>query len=138
MIIEETCTMNFKSDPTSITGIEPLVQEVFEKYDISHDYFGNVLVALTEAMNNAIQHGNVFDPCKQVKVSYKLMHPMLYFTICDEGKGFNPDTIPDPTDPENLEKPNGRGVFLMRRLADEVLFEQNGSKVSLGFNIFLA
>ncbi|MBW7936778.1 MAG: hypothetical protein H3C71_06525 [Flavobacteriales bacterium] len=47
--------MNFKSDPTSITGIEPLVQEVFEKYDISHDYFGNVLVALTEAMNNAIR-----------------------------------------------------------------------------------
>lgn len=135
MIIEETNTMKMTSEPQSISLIEPIVIEVFERYEISKDICGNVLVALTEAMNNAIQHGNAFDSSKSVCLSYNMCNSMLYFTVCDEGQGFNPEVIPDPTDPQNIDKPNGRGVFLMRRLADEVEFEKNGAMVRLGFRI---
>lgn len=133
--IEDTVTMNFASEPQNISLIEPLVSSIFEKYPISNDLFGNILVAVTEATNNAIQHGNQRDPNKQVYISYTVGEEMINFIIQDEGKGFNPDNIPDPTDPENIEKPNGRGVFLMRRLADYVTFEKNGTKVCLGFKL---
>jgi serine/threonine-protein kinase RsbW len=133
--IEETVTINFSSDPKNISLIEPLVASVFEKYSISNEIFGNMLVAITEATNNAIMHGNQRDPSKKVLISYTVDSEMIYFSIQDEGMGFNPDILPDPTDPENIEKPNGRGVFLMKRLADHVLFENNGSKVCLGFKL---
>jgi len=133
--IEETVTMNFASDPQNISLIEPLVTSVFEKHSISNDVFGNMLVAITEATNNAIQHGNQRDPNKQVHISYTVDSEMIHFTIQDEGAGFNPDSLPDPTDPENIEKPHGRGVFLMKRLADHVTFEENGTRVCLGFKL---
>ncbi|MCX7744948.1 MAG: ATP-binding protein [Flavobacteriales bacterium] len=133
--IEEKDTMNFSSEPHNIALIEPLVTSVLEKYSISNEIFGNVLVAITEATNNAIQHGNKQDPKKKVHISYTVDNEMIRFTIQDEGQGFNPDVLPDPTDPENIEKPHGRGVFLMRRLADSISFEENGTRVCLGFKI---
>lgn len=133
--IEETVSMNFGSEPQNISLIEPLVSSIFEKYAISNNLFGNVLVAVTEATNNAIHHGNKLDPKKQVRISYTVDEEMIRFIIQDEGTGFNPENIPDPTDPENIEKSNGRGVFLMRRLADFVAFEDNGTKVCLGFKL---
>ncbi len=133
--IEETVVMNITSEPQNISLIEPFVSSVFEKHPISNDVFGNVLVAITEATNNAIQHGNQNDPNKMVHISYTVDSEMIHFTIQDEGSGFNPDILPDPTDPENIEKPHGRGVFLMKRLADRVTFEENGTKVCLGFKL---
>jgi serine/threonine-protein kinase RsbW len=133
--IEEKDTMYFSSEPQNIALIEPLVTSVLEKHAISDDIFGNVLVAITEATNNAIQHGNKLDPKKKVHISYSVDADMIRFTIQDEGQGFNPDILPDPTDPENIEKPHGRGVFLMKRLADTVSFEENGTRVCLGFKI---
>lgn len=133
--IEEKDTMFFSSEPKNIALIEPLVTSVLEKHAISDDIYGNVLVAITEATNNAIQHGNKYDPKKKVHISYSVDSDMIRFIIQDEGQGFNPDILPDPTDPENIEKPHGRGVFLMKRLADTVSFEENGTRVCLGFKI---
>lgn len=133
--IEEKDTMYISSEPQNIALIEPLVVSVLEKHAISNDIFGNVLVAITEATNNAIQHGNKLDPNKKVQISYSVDEDMIRFTIQDEGQGFNPDILPDPTDPENIEKPHGRGVFLMKRLADVISFEENGTRVCLGFKI---
>lgn len=135
MTLEETNIVILTSDTRSISHIEPLVCTVFESNRINYDHFGNVLVALTEATNNAIQHGNRCNPEKSVEISYNCGSNMLYFMVRDEGCGFDPENLPDPTDPENLETPNGRGVFLMRRLADSVVFENNGTKVILGFKI---
>lgn len=135
MIVEEANTLVLTSDTRNISHVEPLVSLVFESNKINFDLFGNVLVALTEATNNAIMHGNRCNPDKCVTISYMMGNEMLFFTICDEGCGFDPDTLPDPTDPQNLENPNGRGVFLMRKLADRVEFEDNGAKVVLGFKV---
>jgi serine/threonine-protein kinase RsbW len=92
-----------------------------------------MLIAVTEAVNNAIVHGNKNDPEKYVRIGFESDEEQLVFSITDEGQGFDYTNLPDPTDPENIEKVSGRGVFLMSNLSDFIRFEQNGAKVLLGF-----
>lgn len=126
--------ISFPSETENIRIIENLIERVFAEYKISEEFYGNVLISLTEAVNNAIVHGNKLDPGKQVQVRFKVEDKSLCFQIEDEGPGFDYDHLPDPTAPENLEKPNGRGVFLMRNLADKCEFLEDGKIVSLQFN----
>jgi serine/threonine-protein kinase RsbW len=113
--------------------VEKFIDNVCEENKINQDFYGNILIALTEAVNNAIFHGNNNDPQKKVTVAYKQSNEGIWFSVEDQGKGFNYDALPDPTDPENIEKPNGRGVFLMKHLADKVEFYNDGRKVELQF-----
>ena len=85
--------------------------------------------------HNAIKHGNQNITSKNVSISLLLNESQLKFRIEDEGKGFDYHNLPDPTAPENIEKPGGRGIFLMKHLADEVIFSENGSVVELIFYI---
>jgi serine/threonine-protein kinase RsbW len=125
----------FPSVPDNVSIVEKLINEICAAYTISEDYYGNILVAVTEAVNNAIIHGNKLDPGKKVHVSFNADNQSLSFLVTDEGPGFDHSTLPDPTNPENLEKPNGRGVFLMRHLADKVEFADQGRTVQLDFII---
>jgi serine/threonine-protein kinase RsbW len=111
------------------------VHLLFDKYGIDPELYPNILISLTEAVNNAIQHGNQNDVSKVVSVSCDKVQTVLYCEISDEGPGFDPNALPDPTAPENLEKPGGRGVFLMRQLSDRVFYKNNGSTVTLEFNL---
>jgi serine/threonine-protein kinase RsbW len=90
-------------------------------------------VAVTEAVNNAIIHGNKCNPDKKVKVYYEVDGDRIMFSVADEGTGFDYYNLPDPTAPENIEKPSGRGVFLMKHLADQVIFADNGKTVEMYF-----
>ena len=117
----------------SLIQIEAFVDEICEQYDISEDNYGNILIALTEAVNNAITHGNKLNPKKMVSLNMGTREHEVLFTIKDEGKGFDYDNVPDPTLPENIQQLNGRGIFLIRSLADEVSFEENGTKINLKF-----
>jgi serine/threonine-protein kinase RsbW len=90
-----------------------------------------IRLALEEALNNAIKHGNSLDSGKQVRVEYDLNDHRAVFIISDEGKGFNPADVPDPTADENLEKPSGRGIMLMRFFMDEVEYNSNGNQVRM-------
>lgn len=96
---------------------------------------GNVELVLGEAINNALTHGNKGDINKQIQVHISIHNQTLVLTVRDEGVGFNFNAIPDPTLIENREKLTGRGVFLMKSLADLVLFEENGSKVEIHFKL---
>lgn len=127
--------IDFPSKTENITLVERLVDEVCEEYKINEDYYGNILIALTEAVNNAIHHGNNKDSEKMISVSFQpaVQQGRLSFKVADEGPGFDYENLPDPTEPENLEKISGRGVFLMSKLADEIEFHQNGSIVELHF-----
>ncbi len=127
--------LELSSEIHSIRCLESVIQRIFSEHNIPEDFFGSVLVALTEAANNAILHGNRCDPRKKVAIQYHCDGTMLCFEVTDEGKGFDPDSLPDPTDPENLEKPNGRGVFLMRQLADSMEFRNEGREVCLEFRV---
>ena len=133
--MEETSTVELSSQPESLSTVEKIIEEVRTKYNVSEDVFGNMLVAITEAVTNAIYHGNKADPKKKISVSYLLSNHNLSFTVADEGPGFDFYNLPDPTAPENLEKECGRGIFLMKHLTDQLIFSENGRVVELNFRI---
>lgn len=130
-------TISITSEPESINIIENLIEELRTEHNIHEDAFGNILVSVTEAVNNAIQHGNEYNPAKKVTVTYEVEGDNLIFTVQDEGHGFDFYNLPDPTAPENLEKPTGRGVFLMKHLSDQVIFSDNGRCVEMYFKTSL-
>ncbi len=88
-------------------------------------------LTLEEALVNALKHGNRGDPAKQVRARYRLGSDLVMVEIEDEGEGFDPDHLPNPLAPENLEKPSGRGVFLMRHYMTWVRYNERGNCVSL-------
>lgn len=91
----------------------------------------NLRVAVTEALANAVLYGNGSDPQKQVRVEVHLDRTRVILRVADEGGGFNPGQVPDPTRPENLQRPGGRGIFLLYQLMDEVEFNDQGNTVRL-------
>ena len=130
--------LRFDSKPENIAVVERLIDQLSEQHSIIPEHYGNVLIAMTEGVNNAIVHGNKLDPDKSVTVVCAVDDKNLVFRISDEGPGFDFDNLPDPTAPENIEKPHGRGVFLMKHLADECAFEDGGRIVELTFHNVLA
>lgn len=124
-----------QSSLSSISRIEPYVNQIVSDFGINDEIYGNILIALTEAVNNAILHGNKEDKSKKVTINLINNRPekQLVFQISDDGSGFNYTQLPDPTAPENILKLGGRGVFLMRQLSDEVEFMDNGSTVQILF-----
>jgi serine/threonine-protein kinase RsbW len=91
----------------------------------------NFRVSLTEALSNAMLYGNDEDPGKRVRLEVTLGEEEIRVRVTDEGTGFDPEDVPDPTSPANLVKPGGRGLFLMRQLMDEVHFNERGNSVEL-------
>ena len=91
----------------------------------------NFRVGLTEALSNAMMSGNGDDPTKRVRVEVTIKGRRIEARITDQGVGFDPGSVPDPTSPDNLLKSGGRGLFLMRQLCDEVLFNDQGNQVTL-------
>jgi len=90
-----------------------------------------IRLALEEALGNAVKHGNKLNPAKSVEVDCDIDETRAVITITDQGDGFEPDSIPDPRADENLEKPSGRGIMLMRAYMDEVHFSRGGSRVKM-------
>ena len=126
------------SKPENIVQVESFVDTLCAKYRIDDSIYGNMLISITEAVNNAIIHGNEKDANKKVIISHKieLGNPKtLSVKIDDEGKGFDYLNLPDPTAPENLEMIGGRGVFLIKQLADFVIFSDKGESIELQFKI---
>ena len=123
------------SDIKNISEVEKLIDNVCEDLNLSEDIYGNILIAVTEAVNNSIIHGNKNDLSKKVTIEVIQSNNKteVVFTVWDEGEGFDFNNLPDPTAPENIEKPDGRGIFLMKNLSDKVEFFNNGSKVSITF-----
>jgi serine/threonine-protein kinase RsbW len=119
----------------NIRMIESFIDNAREKFQLNDDIYGNIMIAVTEAVNNAIRHGNKGDSAKNVSLALSLQEGMIKFRVEDEGSGFDFHHLPDPTAPENIEKPGGRGIFLMKHLADEVDFSENGKVVELSFYI---
>ena len=128
-----TISIQVPSIMENIRMIESFIDNAKEKFQLDDDIYGNIMIAVTEAVNNAIKHGNTSNKSKNVYLSLFLEDSMFRFVIKDEGAGFNYESLPDPTSPENLEKPGGRGIFLMKHLSDEVEFKDNGRIVELSF-----
>jgi serine/threonine-protein kinase RsbW len=117
----------------NIRMIESFIDNAREKFHLDDDIYGNIMIAVTEAVNNAIKHGSHSDSSRNVNLSLLVDGTTLKFRVEDQGSGFDYMHLPDPTAPENLEKPGGRGIFLMKHLADEVVFLDGGRVVELSF-----
>lgn len=113
--------------------VENAVDEFSNEIGIEQDNYGKILVSIMEAVNNAIVHGNKSDQSKYVEIEIAFEENILRISVSDQGPGFKPKEIPDPTKPENIESLNGRGVFLMSKLADEIEFNDCGNKVTMYF-----
>jgi len=117
----------------NIQIIESFIDNAKEEFEINDDMYGNIMISVTECISNAIVHGNQSDSNKLVHLELQMEPGLLRCSIEDEGNGFDFNQLPDPTDPENLEKTGGRGIFLMKHLSDEVKFEDGGRKTVLSF-----
>lgn len=124
-----------KSKLENMSLVENFIDEVSISLAVVSDLYGNLLISTIEAVTNAIVHGNENNPDKLVHISVDSDGRSVKVKVADEGKGFNVNVVPDPTKPDLIEKPDGRGIFLMKNLADKVKFDKNGSVVTLTFNI---
>jgi len=125
--------LRLKSCPSSISELEPFVANLTEQHNVSNDLFPNILISLTEAVNNAILHGNCSDTSKQVNIKTIVNGKGLFVEVLDEGCGFCHESLPDPTHVDHIETCGGRGVFLIKQLADKVEFSDNGACVKMFF-----
>ncbi|MEE4197646.1 MAG: ATP-binding protein [Bacteroidales bacterium] len=128
-------SISIQSKIENINIIEKLIDEVSEEAKINSEIYGKMLIATVEAVNNSIVHGNKEDETKTVTVTFSINEDIICIFIEDEGPGFNFQKVPDPTIPENIENIHGRGVYLMRHLADHVVFHKNGQKVEIQFDL---
>lgn len=119
----------------NIRIIESFIDNAKDKFNLDDDIYGNIMIAVTESVNNAIVHGNQSDSTKNVALSLNIEDNQVKFIVKDEGEGFDYDNLEDPTAPENLEKIGGRGIFLMKNLCDNIEFKDNGRTVELSFYI---
>jgi len=115
--------------------VESFIDNARDNYNISDDLYGNIMIAVTESVTNAIIHGNKQEREKNVHLSIEALENQIAFEIRDEGTGFDYLNLPDPTSPENLTKPGGRGIFLISNLCDKYKFDQTGSCIKLYFNV---
>lgn len=126
-------TLKLPSNIESISSIENLIDEISIDLALNQELYGNVLISVTEAVNNAIQHGNKYQNELLVTTLVLDESDAFCFSVSDEGSGFDFLNLPDPTAPQNILNEHGRGIFLMKHLADEVEFEEGGKKVTLYF-----
>lgn len=125
--------ISIESKISNIRIIENAIDDATNEIGISKDCYGKILVSTLEAVNNAILHGNEANPEKKVDIEISFELEELMIIVTDEGPGFNPELVPDPTTPENIESVNGRGVFLMSHLADIIKYNDRGNEVTLIF-----
>lgn len=127
-------TVEITSELRNISEVEKLIDRICELKNINEEAYGNMLIAVTEAVNNAVIHGNCFQKDQLVHVAVIEYADKLCFSVKDQGKGFDFTNLPDPTSPENIEKENGRGIFLIKNLADDLVFEDGGTRANIFFN----
>lgn len=127
----ESITIN--SDIEKLRVVETLVDTLSKRLGIPDEVYGKILISTVEAVNNAILHGNKGDTRKMVTVNFTADGNMFDVTVTDQGEGFKYNSLPDPTDPANIENLHGRGVFIMKSLADAIEYNETGNEVKMSF-----
>lgn len=127
--------IELRSNPGNISMIDGFVQKLVEEYKLSPNQYGNILISLTEAVNNAIIHGNSKDESKKVQIQLRRLKDKLAISVSDQGRGFDPSQVSDPRCMENIEECGGRGVLIMRELSDKIQYLNEGRTVEMQFKI---
>lgn len=119
---EETYSIEIESNPNNLITVEEFVNYFAKDIGVNEEKMNGLMLSVTEATTNAIIHANKCDANKLVKISARIDNGKLIITVKDEGVGFDPARIPDPTEPDNLMKDSGRGVYLMRFYMDDLKY----------------
>jgi serine/threonine-protein kinase RsbW len=129
----EQKTLTVASDLSSLEHVNAFAEMLKEWAPLEEGVYMNLMMALNEAACNAILHGNKLNPEKQVQIRATRFTDHLILEIHDQGEGFDPDSLPDPTHEDNLMKSGGRGIFIIRAYADHADFLDNGRLVKMRF-----
>lgn len=125
------------SDPNLIPEVDEFIFDKINPLNLEADTLSNLSLAISEALSNAMVHGNKLDPNKDVTVSIRISRDDLVLSIKDQGEGFDPKSVPDPTIPENILKDSGRGIHIMRSFIDKVFYNFTSEGTELKFIIYL-
>jgi serine/threonine-protein kinase RsbW len=120
-----------RSDQAEARRTQDLIEKQLRSHAFDEREIFCIKLALEEALVNAIKHGNQSDPKKLVHIRFQVDSERFHVRIVDEGKGFNPEDVPNPIEPENLERPCGRGLLLMRHYMSEVTYHPPGNGLSM-------
>ena len=115
--------------------IEKITSSIADTMNLNEEQKDNLAIAVTEAVGNAIVHGNRQDAKKKVTIEFYLKKNKIKVSVKDEGQGFNPDTLSNPLEPENIMKESGRGIFILKSLMDQVNFSEKGTKINFTMKI---
>lgn len=125
----------FPASKETVSKIERLIDEIHQKYDIGNEKYGKISLAVIEAVENGIIHGNKLDPKSYLQLSYRINDREVGFVIRDQGAGFDHSAVEDPTAIKMKVKEKGRGIYIMKILADEISFNNIGNEVELKFKL---
>lgn len=125
--------LTLESNPIQISKLEDLTAKIISRFDINPEKYAAILICLTEAVSNAIVHGNQYDNSKKISINVSTNDALISLQVCDEGAGFDYTQLPDPTIPENIEAPRGRGIFVIKALCDSCNFQDPGNKIEMDF-----
>lgn len=134
-LTSDSLEMVLETDFSSLEQVVDQTESFLETRLDDEDLIYRVVLLATEAVTNAIEHGNGLDPAKSVYYRLEVREKVVELVVEDEGGGFDPDKTDDPTESKNLFREGGRGLLFMREIADEVLFEKNGRLVRLIFHV---
>jgi serine/threonine-protein kinase RsbW len=119
------------SDTAEARRVQEQIERLLKIHQFGEREVFGIRLAVEEALVNAIKHGNQMDPSRKVRVAFQVSQEKFEVLIADEGQGFDPCDVPDPTAPENLERPCGRGIMLMRHYMTTVAYNARGNIVSM-------
>jgi len=124
--------LNFSTSLAILDLVQPITNRIAEQLGFDEDGRYWIWLATQEALNNAVRHGNKMKPEKVIHFRVEMQNDQMVISIRDEGEGFDPGSVPDPTDPQNLLKSSGRGLFYMHKFMDDVSFQiKDGTQVTL-------
>lgn len=129
----DTAFLVIKTNNSGISQFHRFTEVLKRRWKIGEELYSSIIIALTEAVTNAIEHGNKRKTAKTICISATRDEYAFSFTVEDQGEGFDHRRIPNPTEEENLLKPGGRGLFVMRQLSDYTHFSLGGRRVKMLF-----
>jgi len=134
---QQTYTLEVPSDPNALPEVEDFIEDVARKADIPKNHLNNLMISINEATTNGMLHGNKGDVTKKVSISITVNGRTVKIKVKDEGAGFEPSKVPDPTAPENIFRESGRGLYIMRTCMDkmEYNFTPEGTELELELNL---
>ncbi len=131
--MQKKYTLTISASFDELENIQDLTEKIIKEHNIGEDLGNGFSLVLSEACSNAIKHGSNFDESMSVHIAVEITAELLKISVRDEGPGFNPADVPDPLAPENLLKPSGRGVYLMKEYADNVSYNEQGNEIRIEF-----